>query len=81
MRSVEAGGRYYHLTRASDPDGMALELDDVAPDPGRGMIAMAYRHDGGHMSVRWFSCEPLPIRLVEEFLEAACLLLPPARPC
>jgi hypothetical protein len=41
------GGRWYTTTLASDVqtrDGMGLELDDVAPAPGRGTVLEAF-HD------------------------------------
>ncbi len=41
---------------ASAPDSMDLELDDIAPEPCRGLVMMASRSDdSGHMTVRVFS--------------------------
>lgn len=75
------GGRWYAVTMASDVgarDGMGLELDDVAPAPGRGVALEAFHHDQtGEMTFTAFTNEPLPLDLVEQFVEQARRVLPP----
>jgi hypothetical protein len=66
------GGRHYEATWASDPDGFALELDDVAPPPGRGMVLRAWRSDDtGETTVDCYVREGLPLELVERFVQTA----------
>ena len=72
------GGRHYLVTMASTPDTMDLELEDVGPRAGRGLVLVASRNDGtAAVTVRGFSSEPLPLALVEQFLAEARHRLPP----
>lgn len=64
-------GRWYEVTIASDPTGLAAELDDVASAPGRGMVLDAHRNDD---TGEWtFGCyaERLPLAIVERFIAEA----------
>jgi hypothetical protein len=78
-----AAGRWYTTTLASDVaarDGIGLELDDVAPAPGRGLILEAFHDD---TTREWtFTAhvtDPLPFELVERFIiEARARLASPA---
>jgi len=69
------GGRWYTATLASSVtsrDGMGLELDDVAPAPGRGSVLEAFHDDtSGEMTFISYSTEPLPFELVEQFIVEA----------
>ena len=70
------GGRYYAVTVASDVatrDGIGLELDDVAPAPGRGLVLEVFRDDAADQQLLFtaLSGDPLPLELVEQFLEEA----------
>ena len=59
---------------------MGLELDDVAPAPGRGSVLEAFYDDRtGEMTFRAFVDDPLPFELVEKFVAEARERLPPAR--
>lgn len=75
--------RWYDVTMASvashlDRDGMALELDDIGPSPGRGIVLEAfYDDDTGNMTFRSCTTEPLPFLLVEAFIAEARRRLPP----
>jgi hypothetical protein len=75
------GGRWYMTTLASDVhtrDGMGLELDDVAPAPGRGTVLEAFHDDTtGEVTFTAHVTEPLPFELVEQFLAEARRRLPP----
>ncbi|GAA3600919.1 hypothetical protein GCM10022223_15740 [Kineosporia mesophila] len=69
------GDRYYSVVMASDVgdrDGIGLELEDVAPAPGRGLVMEVFRDDDSGMStLRCFTSDPLPLELVERFLAQA----------
>lgn len=70
------GDRWYAVTMAgvSDPDhdGMALELDDVGPPPGRGLVLEVFRDGRTHdMTLISHTTEPLPLLLVEQFITEA----------
>ena len=75
--------RWYAVTMTSvvshlNRDGMALELEDVGPSPGRGLVLEAfYDDDTGHMSLTSSTTEPLPIPLVEAFIAEVRRRLPP----
>jgi hypothetical protein len=67
-------GRWYAATVASDAmrDGLGLELDDIAPSPGRGLVLEAFRSDTtGETSFTALTTEPLPLDLVERFVGEA----------
>jgi len=81
MDGFEADGRVYKTTRASDVvrDGMTLELEEVALEPGRGILAEAFWHDpDGRFTFTVYDKDPLPFALVEWFVTKARHLLPPA---
>jgi hypothetical protein len=75
------GGRWYATTLGScvgTRDGMSLELEDVAPAPGRGTLLEAFYDDlTGEMSFIPHMTEPLPFELVEQFIAEAKEQLPP----
>ena len=72
------GGRHYLLTLASTPDSMELDVDDVGPGVGRGLILIASRDDAsGEMTLRTFTSDPLPLQLVEKVADEARGCLPP----
>ena len=78
--------RWYEVTMASvvshlDRDGMALELDDIGPSPGRGLVLEAfYDDDTGNVTFTSCTAEPLPLLLVEAFIaEARTRLRPTAQ--
>jgi hypothetical protein len=53
-------------------DGLGLELDDVAPSPGRGLVMEVFREDTtGEWTVASFVKDPLPLELIERFLAEA----------
>jgi hypothetical protein len=66
------GGRWYSTTLACDVaarSGMGLELDDVAPAPGRGSILEAFHDDTtGQWTFTAHVTGPLPFELVEQFV-------------
>lgn len=72
------GGRYYALTLASTPETLDLELDDIGPDAGLGRVLIAST-DGetGMTTLRCFTDAPLPVELLEAFLDEARRTLPP----
>nr|WP_042187238.1 hypothetical protein [Kibdelosporangium sp. MJ126-NF4]CEL17928.1 hypothetical protein [Kibdelosporangium sp. MJ126-NF4]CEL22679.1 hypothetical protein [Kibdelosporangium sp. MJ126-NF4]CTQ89820.1 hypothetical protein [Kibdelosporangium sp. MJ126-NF4]CTQ90846.1 hypothetical protein [Kibdelosporangium sp. MJ126-NF4] len=79
----EYDGRYYLVTEFSDVsrrDGLGLELEDVAPTPGRGNVLEAFRDDtAGTITIAAFTDQPLPLALVHRFVtEAARELAPDA---
>jgi hypothetical protein len=67
------GGRHYAATLASDVatrDGLGLELEDVGPAPGRGLVLEAFQDDTTELfTFRAFLADPLPFALVEQFVE------------
>lgn len=66
------GGRWYAATLASSPEGFALELDDIAPAPGRGLVLEAFRPDDtGEVVVTCYLSEGLPLEVVERFVAEA----------
>lgn len=70
------GGRYYGVTATSTPDSFDLELDDLGPDLGRGIVAIASVRDGtDSIGVRLYAEHELPIEVVEQFLAEARRLL------
>jgi hypothetical protein len=75
------GGRWYATSLAGDVHtrgGMGLELDDVAPAPGRGTVLEAFRDDStGELTFTAHVTDPLPLDLVEQFLTEARRRLPP----
>jgi len=74
----QACGRYYVATLASAPDSMDLELDDVGPGAGRGLVLLASRDDkSGAITIQVFSSDALPLPLVERFISEARRCLPP----
>lgn len=75
------GGRWYTTTLAghvASRDGMSLELEDIAPAPGRGVVLEAFHDDvTGEMPFTSYIAEPLPFEVVEQFMAEARRLLPP----
>jgi len=75
------GGRWYTTTLASsvtNRDGMGLELDDIAPAPGRGPVVEAFHDDTtGEWTFISHITEPLPLDLIEQFIAEARRRLPP----
>ena len=74
--------RWYDVTIAGvsyrDRDGMALELDDIGPSPGRGLVLESFRDgDTGNMTFTSCTTEQLPFRLVEAFIAQARRTLSP----
>jgi hypothetical protein len=70
-------GRWYSPTVASDPDGLAVELDDVGPAPGRGVVMDAHRHfTTGEYTFAYYAKERLPLEVVERFVGEARRWLP-----
>lgn len=70
-------GRHYRLTLASTPETMDLELDDVGPAPGRGLIALASCDDTSHeLTVRVFTDAQPPMDMLDRFLATARAELP-----
>ncbi len=70
--------RYYGITLLSAVDHSDLELDDLGPAPGRGTVMTASRADDtGVTTVSVFTSEPLPLGLVEQFVDEARRRLPP----
>lgn len=71
----------YTTTLASDVhtrDWMGLELDDVAPAPGRGTVLEAFHDDAtGEVTFTAHVADPLPFELVEQFVAEARRRLPP----
>lgn len=69
------GGRYYATTLASDVatrDGIGLELDDVPPAPGRGMLYEVFQDNTtAEVTFTAFSTEPVPFELIEQFVAEA----------
>jgi hypothetical protein len=73
-------GRYYLTTMAGDldRDGMALEVEDVAPAPGRWIVAEVYYSDqSGEMTFSALTTDPLPLALIERIVAEAQRVLPP----
>jgi hypothetical protein len=68
-------GRYYAATLASDVatrDGLGLELEDVGPPPGRGLVLEAFQDDTTELfTFTAFITDPLPFALVEQFVAEA----------
>jgi hypothetical protein len=57
---------------------MGLELDDVAPAPGRGTVLEAFHDDTtGELTFTAYVTDPLPLDLVEQFIVEARRRLPP----
>jgi hypothetical protein len=66
------GDRYYGVIAASTPDSFDLELSDLGPGVGRGIVAIASMPDDTkQVNVRFFGDETLPIELIEEFVAEA----------
>ncbi|HVF04264.1 MAG TPA: hypothetical protein VNA20_05440 [Frankiaceae bacterium] len=69
------GGRWYQPTFASSGhprDGFALEVEDVAPAPGRGLVFEVFRDDvSGDVAFTAFTTDPLPFALVEKAVAVA----------
>ena len=69
------GRRWYGATVFSDVhtrDGLGLELDDLGPAPGRGLVVEAFRDDTtGHTTFTCLTTEPLPFELIEKFVVEA----------
>lgn len=65
-------GRWYQPTIASDPEGLAVELDDVAPAPGRGLVMDAHRNDSTvEYTFACYAADRLPLAVVERFIAEA----------
>lgn len=70
------GDRYYGVTRASTPDSLDLELEDLGPGTGRGFVAIASMPDGSEaVTVQVVVDHPLPLELLEQFIAEARLRL------
>lgn len=67
--TVEFDGRHYDIVMASDVirDGMGLELWDVAPAPGRGLVAEAFWSDTDGVLTFTGSDLPVPFEVLEHF--------------
>jgi len=73
--------RYYMANLASTQETMDLELDDVGPGVGRGPVIYASRDDETELiTVRTFTSSPLPIALLQQFINEAQSRLPPQDP-
>lgn len=64
-------GRWYQVTIAGDPTGLAAELDDVAPAPGRGTVMDAHRKDDTGEWTFGYYAERLPLVVAERFIGSA----------
>lgn len=65
-------GRWYQATIASDPAGLAAELNDIAPAPGRGIVMDAHRNDDtGQTTFGCYAEGRLPLAVVERFVAEA----------
>lgn len=68
-------GRYYVVTAFSDVatrDGFGLELEDVGPAPGRGIVLEAFWDDAtGKFTFKSCTDGVLPFDLVEQFVRSA----------
>jgi hypothetical protein len=65
-------GRWYSPGIASDPDGLAVELEDVGPAPGRGVVMDAHRHaTTGEYTFAYYAEDRLPLAVVERFISEA----------
>lgn len=72
VRRWHFGDRYYWVTLTSTPTTLDLELDDLGPGIGRGLLAVASCDDAsGAITVRFFTEDRLPIALVDQFLTEA----------
>jgi hypothetical protein len=75
------GERWYAVSGVSEVgarDGFSLELEDIGPAPGRGVLLVAFRDDQtGETTIDSKLIESLPLELVERFLAEARLRLPP----
>ena len=66
------GERYYGVTAASTPQGFDLELDDLGPGVGRGLVAIASLPDDSEaISLQVFGAGALPIEVLEQFIAEA----------
>lgn len=71
------GGRHYGVTLASTATSMDLELDDLGPGVGRGLVALAsYGDEAEVVTVRVLTRLPLSLGLIEQFLAEAKIQLP-----
>jgi hypothetical protein len=74
-------GRHYLVTRFSDVatrDGYGFELEEIGPS-GRGMVLEAFWDDTtGRFTFTAVTTEPLPFRLVEQFVADAAAGIPPS---
>ena len=65
--------RWYLITAFSEVgsrDRFGLELEDVAPSPGKGVVLSAFYDDStSRISISSKTADPLPLDLVEQFLE------------
>jgi hypothetical protein len=70
-------GRHYGLTLASTPTSMDLELDDLGPGVGQGLVALVSCDDETQeLTVRVFTDRPLPNVLIEMLIADAGERLP-----
>lgn len=67
---MEFDGRHYDIVMASDVirDGMGLELWDVAPTPGRGLVAEAFWSDADGTLTFTGNDLPVPFEALEHFV-------------
>jgi hypothetical protein len=70
----EWDGRRYRIGPVSYAEGPARELEDVGPDPARGVVMEVFHHSyssEGALAMAVFTEERLPLELVEAFISAA----------
>jgi hypothetical protein len=76
-----ADGRYYGVTVFSDVserDGLGVELEDVAPAPGRGLAMVIFRDDStGAPVVSTTTHLPVPAELATRFTGYALRIVLP----
>lgn len=66
------GDRFYGVTAAGTPDSFDLELEDLGPGVGRGLVALASMADGARsISLTVYDDRTLPIEVVEQFIAEA----------
>jgi hypothetical protein len=63
------------VTLASSPDSSDLELEDLGPGTGRGLVAIASKRDGSDANTLQVIADPLPIELLDQLVAEARLQL------
>jgi hypothetical protein len=64
-------GRYYGVVVCAGPEQVTVELEDLAPAPGRGTAAVVTFADDGAAPVVAVYARDLPLALLRQFLEEA----------